>query len=132
MAEFVRICIYGEPQMRRLSAPCVRLQIKVRDQRGLATKYWQECRHSGRWPTRVRWCVGPLGFFRAPDPLAGPREFGWMPPWRDCPALWRLGLGRNDVSTAMMCTHVMNRSGVGMGRSYRTMGLGVVVPGALL
>ena len=132
MAELFRICIYGEPQMRLRGTSCAGLQIKVRVQRGPSTKNWREWRHLGRWPTSVRRCGGPLGVFRAPDPLAGPREFGWMPPWRDCPALWRLGLGRNDVSTAMMCTHVMNRSGVGMGRSYRTMGLGGVVPGALL
>jgi hypothetical protein len=63
-----------------------------------------------------------VGVFRASDPLACPREYGWTPDWRDCPALWRLALGRNDVSDVMMYTHVMNRSGVGMGRSYRTIG----------
>ena len=131
-AGVTRFLIDEPPQMRRVGNPCAHLPIKVRVQRGLSTKYWHEWWHSGLWPTSVRRCGGPLGVFRAPDPLAGPREFGWMPPWRDCPALWRLGLGRNDVSTAMMCTHVMNRSGVGMGRSYRTMGLGGVVPGALL
>jgi hypothetical protein len=60
--------------------------------------------------------------FRASDPLASPREYGWTPDWRDCPALWRLGLGGNDVSDVMIYTDVMNRPGVGIRCSYRTLG----------
>ena len=118
--------------MRPQCTPCAHLQIKVRVQRGPSTKIWREWRHEALWPTSVRWCGGALGFFRASDPLACPREYGWTPPWRDCPALWRLALGRNGVSDVMIYTDVMNRPGVGMRRSYRTLGLDGVVPRALL
>jgi hypothetical protein len=47
------------------------------------------------------------------------------------PALWRLGLRRNEVSPPLIYTDLMNRPGVGMRRSYRTPGLGGVVPSAL-
>ena len=62
-SRIVKFLIDFPPHMRRFGIPCVHSPFKVRVPRGLSKKYWQEWRLSGRWPTSVRWCVGPLGCF---------------------------------------------------------------------